>query len=185
MPDTEVLMAGFGGQGMLLSGKLLAYAAMQKGYEVSWLPSYGPEMRGGTANVTVCISEKPVGSPYIGRPRELLVMNQPSLERFAPQVRPGGIIVVNVSLIPIKADRADCRVVYIPANALAAQAGTERAANLVMLGAYVALSQIVAPEAVIESIKYEFANKAKFIPANVAAFEAGFEQAHKLEKERP
>ena len=88
MHTTEVLMAGFGGQGMLLSGKLLAYAAMQMGKEVSWLPSYGPEMRGGTANVTVCVSDRPVGSPYITRPTALLVMNQPSLEKFGPRVRP-------------------------------------------------------------------------------------------------
>ena len=92
METTEVLMAGFGGQGMLLSGKLLAYAAMEMGKEVSWLPSYGPEMRGGTANVTVCISERPVGSPYITEPNALLVMNQPSLEKFGPKVKSGGLL---------------------------------------------------------------------------------------------
>lgn len=177
MPGTEVLMAGFGGQGMLLSGKLLAYTAMEKGYEVSWLPSYGPEMRGGTANVTVCISDKPVGSPYIGRPRDLLVMNQPSLERFVQNVRPGGTIVVNSSLIPIKAGRDDCLVVYIPANDLASKAGTARAANLTMLGAYLALSKVVDPESMIKTIKHEFAKKTKFIPANIAALKAGYAEA--------
>ena len=84
MVQTEVLMAGFGGQGMLLAGKILAHAAMTRGLQVSWLPSYGPEMRGGTANVTVCVSEKPIGSPLITNPRGLLVMNLPSLEKFAP-----------------------------------------------------------------------------------------------------
>jgi 2-oxoglutarate ferredoxin oxidoreductase subunit gamma len=174
MPDTEVLMAGFGGQGMLLSGKLLAYAAMYQGLEVSWLPSYGPEMRGGTANVTVCISETPVASPYIVAPRALLVMNQPSLEKFGPRVKEGGLIVINTSLVPIKSDRDDCTVLYIDAADLAAKAGTARAANLVMLGAYVGWSAIVKPEVTVKMIEKEFNDKAKFIPANVAAFNAGY-----------
>lgn len=179
MPGTEVLMAGFGGQGMLLSGKLLAYAAMYQGLEVSWLPSYGPEMRGGTANVTVCISEKQVASPYIAHPRALLVMNQPSLEKFGPRVKPGGLIVVNTSLIPVRSDRDDCTVVYIDAAGLAASAGTARAANLVMLGAYVGWSGIVKPEVTEKMIEKEFADKAKFIPSNLAAFRAGCEEGLK------
>ena len=176
MPSTEVLMAGFGGQGMLLSGKLLAYAAMNRGLEVSWLPSYGPEMRGGTANVTVCISDVPVGSPYIGSPRALLVMNQPSLEKFGPRVKPGGLIVINTSLVPVKSDRKDCTLIYVAAAELAKQAGTARAANLVMLGVYVGWSGIVDLEATIHAIEKEFKDKAKFIPANVAAFKAGVEE---------
>jgi 2-oxoglutarate ferredoxin oxidoreductase subunit gamma len=175
----EILMAGFGGQGMLLSGKLLAYAAMTKGKEVSWLPSYGPEMRGGTANVTVCISDKPVGSPYISTPRTLLVMNQPSLERFGPKVKPGGLIIVNSSLVPIRADRDDCTVIYVKANDLAQKAGTARAANLVMLGTLVGFSKIMDRETIIKMIKKEFKAKAKFIPANVAAFEAGLKEGAK------
>ncbi len=179
MAETEVLMAGFGGQGMLLSGKLLAYAAMKKGMEVSWLPSYGPEMRGGTANVTVCIAEKAVASPYITFPRALLVMNQPSLEKFAPKVKPGGLIVVNRSLVPIDADRPDCTVIYIPANEVAKEAGTARAANLVMLGVYVGWSDVVDEETTIKMIEKQFASKAKFIPANVAAFKKGYEEGVK------
>ena len=175
MAGTEVLMAGFGGQGMLLSGKLLAYAAMQKGMEVSWLPSYGPEMRGGTANVTVCISDKQVGSPYISRPRALLVMNQPSLEKFGPRVKPGGLIVVNTTLVPIEANRDDCTVLYIDAGKLAQEAGTARAANLVMLGAYVGWAGVVDRDTTIKMIEKEFARKAKFIPANVGAFKLGYE----------
>ena len=180
MAVTEVLMAGFGGQGMLLSGKLLAYAAMEQGKEVSWLPSYGPEMRGGTANVTVCVSDDPVGSPYIIEPVALLVMNQPSLEKFGPKVKKGGLIVVNTSLIPISADRDDCTVLNIAANDIAKEAGTARAANLVMLGAYVGWSGIVDKEVAIAKIKKEFASKAKFIPANVAAFEAGYVEGEKM-----
>ena len=180
MAVTEVLMAGFGGQGMLLSGKLLAYACMKDGKEVSWLPSYGPEMRGGTANVTVCISDDPVGSPYITQPTALLVMNQPSLEKFGPTVREGGLVVVNTTLVPIKCDRDDCKVLYIDAGGIAQKAGTIRASNLVMLGAYAGWSGIVERDALIELIKEEFKNKAKFIPANVAAFEAGWDQGIEL-----
>lgn len=180
MANTEVLMAGFGGQGMLLSGKLLAYAAMAEGKEVSWLPSYGPEMRGGTANVTVCISDDPVGSPYIIAPASLLAMNQPSLEKFGDKVKKGGLIVINESLVPIKIDRDDCTVLYIDAAAIATKAGTARAANLVMFGAYVGWSQVVSAEVAIKMIEKEFAKKAKFIPANVAAFKAGFEAGDKM-----
>jgi len=176
MATTEVLMAGFGGQGMLLSGKLLAYAAMKRGKEVSWLPSYGPEMRGGTANVTVCVSDEPVGSPYIIEPTALLVMNQPSLEKFGSKVKPGGLIVINTTLVPIRSDREDCVVMYIDAGGLAQKAGTARAANMVMLGAYVGWSGIVDAEMSREMIEKEFASKAKLIPANVAAFDAGYEE---------
>ncbi len=183
METTEVLMAGFGGQGMLLSGKLLAYAAMKIGREVTWLPSYGPEMRGGTANVTVCVSNKPVGSPYIIVPQALLVMNQPSLEKFGSRVKSGGLIVVNKTLVPIKANRDDCEVIYIDAGKEAVKAGTARAANLVMLGVYVGYSQVVSKDLIVEMIKKEFANKAKFIPANVAAFLAGYEEGKQVRGE--
>jgi 2-oxoglutarate ferredoxin oxidoreductase subunit gamma len=179
MAGTEVLMAGFGGQGMLLSGKLLAYAAMSEGKEVSWLPSYGPEMRGGTANVTVCLSDRPIGSPYISRPKALLVMNRPSLEKFGPRVKKGGLIVVNSSLVPDKMNRQDCTVLYIPAAELAKEAGMYRAANLVMLGAYVGWSDVVDHATTVAVIEKEFARKAKFIPANVAAFKKGYDEGVK------
>ena len=146
MVQTEVLMAGFGGQGMLLAGKILAHAAMTRGMQVSWLPSYGPEMRGGTANVTVCVSEKPIGSPLITNPRGLLVMNLPSLEKFAPKVRPGGVIVINTALVSKDAERDDCTVVKVNALELAAKAGTDRASNFVMLGAYVGATDIAQIE---------------------------------------
>ena len=174
MTGTEVLMAGFGGQGMLLAGKMLAHAAMTQGLEVSWLPSYGPEMRGGTANVTVCISEQPIGSPLITNPRALVVMNQPSLEKFAPMVKPGGVIVINTSLVNRGSERDDCTEVRVAARDVAAEAGTIRAANFVMLGAYIGATGVLAPEAIEAEIAEEFSGrKAKFIPANVAAFRAG------------
>jgi 2-oxoglutarate ferredoxin oxidoreductase subunit gamma len=171
----DVLMAGFGGQGMLLAGKILAQAAMDLDLEVSWLPSYGPEMRGGTANVIVRISPEPIASPLVSRPGNLLVMNLPSLEKFAPRVEPGGVIVVNSSLISRDPERNDCKVVKIDARKLAVEAGADRAANFVMLGAYVGATGIVSPESVEKVIAMEFTGrKEKFIPSNRAAFRAGF-----------
>jgi 2-oxoglutarate ferredoxin oxidoreductase subunit gamma len=182
MVETEVLMAGFGGQGMLLAGEVLAHAAMAQGLEVSWLPSYGPEMRGGTANVIVCISQKPIGSPLITNPRGLMVMNLPSLEKFAPKVRSGGVIVINASLIARDADREDCTVIRIPAREMAAEAGADRSANFVMLGAYVGATGIVPPEVVETEIEHEFTGrKAKFAPANLAAFRAGLAEGQKVQ----
>lgn len=161
---------------MLLSGKLLAYAAMSQGLEVSWLPSYGPEMRGGTANVLVCISDKPIGSPYVASPRVLLVMNQPSLEKFGPRVKPGGLIVIDSSLIAVHCGRDDCSVLYVAANELAAGIGTARAANMVMLGVYVGWSAIVSEDTIKKMIEKEFASKPKFISTNTAAFHAGLQE---------
>lgn len=180
MEGTQVLMAGFGGQGMLLAGKVLAHAAMEAGQEVSWLPSYGPEMRGGTANVTVCISPRPIASPLVPSPQSLVVMNRPSLEKFAPKVRPGGLIVVNTSLVQAETDREDCTVIGVAARELAAENGTDRAANFVMLGAYVGATQVVAVELVEQQIAHEFeGGKERFIPANVAAFRAGLQLGRK------
>lgn len=173
---TSVVMAGFGGQGLLLAGKILAHAAMAAGFEVSWLPSYGPEMRGGTANVTVCLSRAPIGSPLVGRPGSLVVMNQPSLEKFAPRVREGGVIVVDSSMVPKDPDRADCVVVRVSARDLAAAADAPRAANLVVLGAWAGATGLVALEHVERAVAEEFSGeKERFVPGNLAALRAGFE----------
>jgi 2-oxoglutarate ferredoxin oxidoreductase subunit gamma len=172
--DTEVLMAGFGGQGMLLAGKVLAQASMDLGKAVSWLPSYGPEMRGGTANVMVCIASAPIGSPLVDSPRGLIVMNLPSLEKFAPKVKPGGVIVVNRSLIDRDAHRPDCTVINVNARELAQAAEAPRASNFVMLGAYAAATGIVPPDAIERAIEEEFTgDKAKFVASSIAAFRAG------------
>ncbi len=176
LTDTEVLMAGFGGQGTLLAGKVLAQASMDLGREVSWLPSYGPEMHGSTANVIVCMASKPIGSPLIERPRGLIVMNLPSLEKFAPKVMPGGVIVVNQSLIDRDPHRDDCIVIKVPSRELAQQAGSVRAANFVMLGAYIGATGAVPEEAIERAIVEEFTgDKEKFIASAVAAFRAGVE----------
>jgi len=176
MHDTEVLMAGFGGQGMLLAGKLLAQASLDVGREVSWLPSYGPEMRGGTANVMVCIAARPIGSPLIESPRALVAMNLPSLEKFAPKVRPGGVIVINESLIDRDPGRPDCTVIRVAARELAREAGAPRAANFVLLGAYASATGVVPLEAIERAIAEEFeGDKAKFVAPSIAAFRAGVE----------
>ena len=174
MEDSEVLFAGFGGQGMLLAGKVLAQAAMHEGMEVSWLPSYGPEMRGGTANVMVCFSSKPIGSPLISSPRALLVMNLPSLEKFSPNVKPGGVIIINQSMIDRSAERDDCTEVKVSARELAKEAGSERSANFVMLGAYIGATEAIPVKAIEWAIDHEFSGrKAKFATLNLSAFQAG------------
>jgi 2-oxoglutarate ferredoxin oxidoreductase subunit gamma len=176
MKATNVLMAGFGGQGMLLAGKVLAQAAMAEGLQVSWLPSYGPEMRGGTANVIVCISAAAIASPLVSRPDALLAMNLPSLDRFEKGVVAGGTIVVNATLIPRACSRNDCRVVRVDTRALAQAAGNERAANFVMLGAYVGATAVLPVRAVEEAIADEFREgREKHVASNVLAFRVGLE----------
>lgn len=172
--QVEIVFAGFGGQGVLLAGKLLAEVGMKMGKEVVWLPSYGPEMRGGTANCTVIIANEPIASPIIPHPRDIVVMNRPSLEKFCPAQRPGGFAIVNSSLINIRPNRNDITVIEVPANEIAIEAGTGRAANMVMLGAYVGASGIVPFTAVLEQIKEEFKNRPKAIPVNIKSLEQGF-----------
>jgi 2-oxoglutarate ferredoxin oxidoreductase subunit gamma len=181
MMHNDVLMAGFGGQGMLLAGKILAHAAMEQGLSVSWLPSYGPEMRGGTANVIVRIADAPIASPLVSRPGNLLVMNLPSLEKFAPKVAPGGVIIVNSTLINKDPERDDCRVIKLDTRTLAKEAGSDRASNFVMLGAYVGATEVVPAESIDKAIAEEFQSKPRFVPVNQAAFRAGFEVGHKAE----
>ncbi len=175
--QSEVMFAGFGGQGILMCGKLLAHTAMQVGYEVAWIPSYGPEMRGGTAYCTVVISDRPIGSPIIKNPAHLVAMNRPSLEKFAPVVKPGGVILVNESLIPIRSGRGDVDEILVPATGIAKELGSVKAANIVALAAFVARSGIVEFEAMREAVREEFAGKEKFLPLNMAAIDAGRKSA--------
>ena len=173
--QSDVVMAGFGGQGILLIGKMLAYAGMHEGKEVSWLPSYGPEMRGGTANCTVVISDRPVGSPVIRSPRAVLAMNLPSLEKFEPDVRSGGLLLINSSLINRGATRDDLEVIEVPANEMAADLGNPRGANMVALGAYLGATDAVSVEEVIEVIRQTFAAKPAVIDVNIEALRKGFD----------
>jgi 2-oxoglutarate ferredoxin oxidoreductase subunit gamma len=171
--QNEVQFAGFGGQGIMLMGQIMAQAAMQQGYEVVWIPSYGPEMRGGTAYCTVVISDRPIGSPIIRNPKHLVAMNRPSLEKFAAAVKPGGTIFINSSLISIDAGRDDVDVIKVPIIEIAKALGNVKTANIVALAAFVCRSQVVDFEILCESVKTKFAGKEKLIPLNMKALEEG------------
>jgi 2-oxoglutarate ferredoxin oxidoreductase subunit gamma len=175
--QSEVMFAGFGGQGILLSAKIFAHAAMDAGYEVVWIPSYGPEMRGGTAYCMVVISDRPIGSPIIRNPEHLVAMNRPSLEKFAPAIKPGGVILINGSLIDVTSGRSDIDELIVPVNDLALAAGSVRSANIVALSAFVARSQILDLELVRECVRTEFSRKPKLIPLNMDAIDKGRDAA--------
>ena len=177
--QNEVMFAGFGGQGILLSAKILAHAAMEQGFEVAWIPSYGPEMRGGTAYCTVVISDRPIGSPIIRNPRHLVAMNRPSLEKFAPVVQPGGVIFVNSTLISVPAGRDDVDELRVPVNDIAKELGNVRSANIVALSAFVARSKVVDFDMLRKCVEDEFAQKPKLIPLNMEAVAAGKKAAQK------
>ncbi len=179
--QTEVQFAGFGGQGIMVMGKILAHAAMEEGLEVSWVPSYGPEMRGGTAYCTVVVSDKPIGSPVIKNPTHLVAMNRPSLEKFAGTIKPGGVIFINGSLISIRSGRNDVQELVVPVIEIARDLGTVKAANVVALSAFVAKSNIVRIASLKASIEAEFASRKKLIPLNMKAVEEGIKAAGDLE----
>ena len=171
--QSEVMFAGFGGQGILLSAKILAHAAMEEGFEVVWIPSYGPEMRGGTAYCMVVIGDRPIGSPIIRNPMHLVAMNRPSLEKFAPDVKPGGVILINSSLIPIGSGRDDVHELIVPVNEIAIELGSVKSANIVALSAFVARSKIVDLDNLRQCIKEEFSEKKQLIPLNMKAADQG------------
>lgn len=171
--EKEIIIAGFGGQGVLLIGRMLAYAGMMEGKEVSWLPSYGPEMRGGTANCTVVISDKPVGSPVVKSPDILIVLNRPSLDKFEPFVKKNGLLIINSSLIDRKSERDDIDVLYVPANDVAIKCGSPKAANMVALGALVGKTGILKIESLEETIKETFSEKEKIVNLNLKALKEG------------
>lgn len=173
--QNDVIMAGFGGQGILLIGKMLAYTGMREGKEVSWLPSYGPEMRGGTANCTVVISDRPVGSPVIRSPRAVVAMNLPSLDKFELDVRPGGLLLINTSLINRKSTRDDLNVIEVPANEIANELGNRRGANMVALGAYLGATDAVSLDGIVEVIRETFAAKPGVVDINISALHRGHE----------
>lgn len=170
----ETIMAGFGGQGLLFSGKVLAYAGLLENRELSWLPSYGPEMRGGTCNCSVIISDEPVGSPIIAHPNVLMVMNEPSLDKFEDSVAPGGTIFVDSSLIARKVRRTDVDVVYIPATQMATEMEATSLANMIILGAIVEKLGCVKSGTMLDALKHTIsARKANLLDLNLKAVEAG------------
>ena len=167
-----MFFAGSGGQGALTIGQMIAKAGMDEGNEVTWLPSYGPEMRGGTANCTVIISDKRISCPLINDADVLVAMNLPSLRKFESMVNPGGVIFINSSIVPETSTRTDVRVIEIPANDKAAEVGNSRAANIVMLGAILAETGCCKKETVVHQIEKMFSGrKEKFLPGNIAALE--------------
>jgi len=170
----EILLAGFGGQGILFAGKILAYSGLMDDKEVSWLPSYGPEMRGGTCNCSVCISDEPIGSPLVLEPSILIVMNTPSMEKFADAVKPGGVIIADSTMVDVKTDRTDVSAYYIPATQIAQENGLAGGANIVLLGKLFKETKIVTPETFKKAIeKVVPAKKAALAANNLKAVELG------------
>lgn len=180
MNTQRICCAGFGGQGTLSMGKILAYAGMLEGHEVSWCPSYGPEMRGGTANCHVIVSDEPIGSPVITSDANCVIaMNQPSLDKFVGILAKGGALVVNSDLASLKDGREDIRVLSVPANTMATQEfGSAKLANIILLGAVIEATASVKIESIDDAFTHVFGGtKAKFIPNNKKAFQMGFEFA--------
>jgi 2-oxoglutarate ferredoxin oxidoreductase subunit gamma len=171
----KTIFAGFGGQGVLSMGLNLAQAAMLEGKNVTYLPSYGAEVRGGTANCTVAISDEDIASPVASSPDFVVVMNQPSLVRFQNQIQSGGLLFINSSLIELEVSRGDIDIVSVPANSIAEDLGSPRSANMVMLGAFAKKSNLVSLSSVIEELKNTLKNKQKLITINKRALTVGYD----------
>ena len=172
----RIIISGFGGQGVMLIGRLLAYAGMIEGKKVAWMPSYGPEMRGGTANCTVLISTEEIGSPIVSHPKTLIAMNQPSLDKFESNVSENGLIILNDSLIKREVKRNDVNVIKIPADDIADKLGNSRAANMVVLGAYVKKSGIVKMDTIFKALEKVLAGRnKKMLELNKNALKQGAE----------
>lgn len=174
--EAQFLIAGFGGQGILLIGQLMAKAAMHEGKNVSWMPSYGPEMRGGEANCAVVISDEPIGSPLVTEPPVAVIMNLPSLKKFEPSMEKGGTLLYNTSLIEAKPQRTDTKVLPIACNDIAEGLGNARVANMVMLGAIIGATHVITIDSAMDALKDVFGEKkANLLPLNRKAMEAGMD----------
>jgi 2-oxoglutarate ferredoxin oxidoreductase subunit gamma len=182
----EMIFAGFGGQGVMLMGEVLAYAALHEGLEVTWMPSYGPEQRGGTANCTVVVSSSEIASPVVARPHVAVVMNAPSFERFEPRVLPHGVLLVNSSMVTAASHRTDIDVFYLPCAEAAARLGNERAANMVMLGATLAATGVLSLAAARAQLPRFFSGKREALLAlNERALQAGHDLVHRDARHPP
>lgn len=171
----QILIAGFGGQGVLFAGKFLAYKGLLEEKQISWLPSYGPEMRGGTANCSVIISDEPVGSPIVSNPDALIAMNLPSLDKYEPAVAPGGKVFIDSTLIDRKALRDDIYAYYIPATKMAADAGIPTLANMIILGKMIKETGAVSFENLLDAMKKVVsAKRAELMDVNIKALETGY-----------
>jgi 2-oxoglutarate ferredoxin oxidoreductase subunit gamma len=178
--QTEILIAGFGGQGVLFAGQVLAYAAMDSGHAVTWIPSYGPEMRGGTANCTVIIADEEIGSPLVRHPRGAIVLNLPSFDKYEPLVAPGGALIVNSSLVNRPVGRADILSAVVPGNEIAEEMGDRRLMNIVMTGALLNLLPVLPLEAIEKALEEHLPERHKrLLPLNLRALRTGFDYANK------
>lgn len=177
MSDLNILLAGFGGQGVLFAGKVMAYGGLIDSKEISWLPSYGPEMRGGTANCSVCLSDRPIGSPLVVNPNVFIAMNLPSFDKFINDVEPGGIVIVDSSLISKRVEREDVKAFYVPATRIAEEEGLKGLGNIVLVGKAFKETGFCSAEALDKAIeKCVPAKKAHLLDANRKAIKLGSEQ---------
>ncbi len=172
--ERSLIFSGFGGQGALFAGQLLAYAAMESGLEVTWYPSYGPEMRGGTAHCTVMVGDEPIGSPVVNNPDAVVAMNLPSADKYEPLVKPGGLLIWDSSLVRRNLARSDLRLIAMPANSLATQLGDVRLVNMAMLGALCAATGVVTLEAAAEALRRHLPERhAHLLEPNLQALREG------------
>lgn len=176
--QTEIILAGFGGQGIMFAGQILSYAAMDAGKEVTWIPSYGPEMRGGTANCTVVIADEEIGSPLVQYPPAVVAMNLPSLDKYEPLVKPDGVLVVNTTMVDRAPQRGDITAICIPCNEIAEQIGNPRLANMVAIGALLAALPVLTIADIEAALNAHMPGRHKhLLPQNVAALQKGAEFA--------
>ena len=174
----SIIISGFGGQGALFSGQVLTYAAMDSGFQVTWIPSYGPEMRGGVARCTVIISDEEIGSPIVRNPNVAIVLNNPSMEKFQKELGTGGTLVINSSMVNIPVERHDIRAFEIPGNQIAREIGDVRMANMVLLGAALAVTRIVGLGAVEQALRDHLPERKKqLVEPNINALGRGFMMA--------
>jgi 2-oxoglutarate ferredoxin oxidoreductase subunit gamma len=175
----EIIIAGFGGQGVLFAGQVLAYSAMDLGKEVTWIPSYGPEMRGGTANCTVVIADEEIGSPLAEFPPAAIVLNLPSYDKYEPMIQAGGVLVVNSSMVDRGAKRDDITSIFVPANEIAEEIGDRKLTNMVTVGALLACLPEISLQALESALKNHLpARHHKLLPSNYAALRRGYDLAH-------
>lgn len=181
--QTEIIIAGFGGQGVLFAGQLLAYAAMDEGREVTWIPSYGPEMRGGTANCTVIIADEEIGSPMVRNPKAVIAMNLPSLDKYEPVVKADGVLVANSGMVNRDAARHDIRVAMVPGNEIAESLGDRRMCNMVLLGGLLANLPVLPLDAIERALQAHLpARHQRLLPMNVQALHRGAEYVAQVVK---
>jgi 2-oxoglutarate ferredoxin oxidoreductase subunit gamma len=179
--ETSIIISGFGGQGTLFAGQVLAYAALDTGKQVTWIPSYGPEMRGGTANCTVVISDEEIGSPIVRHPTIVLALNLPSLDKYEYMIQPGGLMIANASLINREVERAEIDAIHIPANEIAEELGNMRLANMVAMGAMVTARPFIPLTAVKQALEDHLPERhKKLLPANFKALQHGADFARNV-----